>query len=222
MAGSPQASLTSLCVFCGSNPGRTPGYLERVEELAILLADAGIRIVYGGAKVGTMGALADAALRAGGDVIGVIPSQQVGQEIAHDGLTELHVVESMHDRKAMMSRLADGFVALPGGLGTLEEFAEIVTWSQLGIHQKPTGLLNTDGYYDHLLAFLDHAVDQGFLRPEDRALVLADRDVHTLLNQLRSWRPSSDQRWRSVTDDSGAQPAGRPGPATHESNSVAT
>jgi uncharacterized protein (TIGR00730 family) len=193
--------LNSLCVFCGSNPGRTPRFLQRVEELASSLAGSGVRIVYGGARVGTMGALADAALRAGGEVVGVMPAHHMGDEIAHQGLTELHVVDSMHERKALMSTLADGFVALPGGLGTLEEFAEIVTWSQLGLHQKPTGLLNTDGYYDHLLAFLDHAVDERFLRSEDRALVIADREVDGLLAQMRGWRPTSDQRWRSAADD---------------------
>nr|WP_132428054.1 TIGR00730 family Rossman fold protein [Pseudonocardia endophytica] len=198
--------MHTVCVFCGSNPGRTPGYLQRVEELAVLLAESGIRIVYGGAKVGTMGALADAALRAGGEVIGVIPSHHMGDEISHQGLTELRVVESMHERKAAMSDLADGFVALPGGLGTLEEFAEIVTWSQLGIHRKPTGLLNTDGYYDHLLAFLDHAVDELFLRPDDRALVLADTDVPGLIDQMQRWSPATEQRWRSFTDDDSAEP----------------
>jgi uncharacterized protein (TIGR00730 family) len=128
----------------------------------------------------------------------------MGDEIAHEGLTALHVVDSMHERKALMSSLADGFVALPGGLGTLEEFAEIVTWSQLGLHRKPTGLLNTDGYYDHLLAFLDHAVDQQFLRLEDRALVLADREVDGLLEQMRSWRPTQARGWRQVPDEDAA------------------
>ncbi|WP_245773927.1 TIGR00730 family Rossman fold protein [Pseudonocardia ammonioxydans] len=193
-------SLTTLCVFCGSNPGRTSEYLDYVEDLATQLAESGIRIVYGGAKVGTMGALADAALRAGGEVIGVIPSHQVGDEIAHTGLTELHVVDSMHDRKARMSQLADGFVALPGGLGTLEEFAEIVTWAQLGIHSKPTGLLNTSGYYDSFLAFLDHAVGEHFLRPEDRNLVLAANSVRELLDKMWAWSPAVDQRWRSVNE----------------------
>lgn len=211
MTTSPTTSLNTLCVFCGSNPGRTPVYLQRVKQLAGLLAESGIRIVYGGAKVGTMGALADAALRAGGEVIGVIPSHQVGDEIAHNGLTALHVVDSMHERELMMSDLADGFIALPGGLGTLEEFAEIVTWSQLGLHRKPTGLLNTDGYYDHLLALLDHAVDEHFLRAEDRALVLADSDVRELLDQMRRWSPSSEQRWRSVADEDSVEPTDAPG-----------
>lgn len=215
MSATPQASLNTLCVFCGSNPGRTARYLQRVEELASSLTFLGVRIVYGGAKVGTMGALADAALRAGGEVVGVIPSHHMGDEIAHDGLTELHVVDSMHERKALMSSLADGFVALPGGLGTLEEFCEIVTWSQLGLHQKPTGLLNTDGYYDHLLAFLDHAVDQQFLRREDRALVLADEEVDGLLEQMRTWRPTQDQRWRQASDEDATPVDPARAPHTH-------
>lgn len=195
-----EASLRSLCVFCGSNPGRTPVYLDTVGELADLLAARGIRVVYGGAAVGTMGALADRVLAAGGEVVGVIPEQQVGAEIAHPGLTELHVVGSMHERKALMNELSDGFVALPGGLGTLEEFAEIVTWSQLGLHHKPTGLLNTAGYYDLLLAFLDHAVRERFLREDDRALVLAAAGAPELLARMQGWRPRADQRWTPAED----------------------
>lgn len=187
--------MRSLCVFCGSNPGRRPTYLHTVRELATVLAEEGIRVVYGGARVGTMGALADAALQAGGEVIGVIPEHQVGEEVAHGGLTELHVVASMHERKALMAELADGFVALPGGLGTLEEFAEIVTWSQLGLHRKPTALLNTVGYYDGLLGFLDHAVAERFLRVEDRGLILAAAEVRPLLDLMQAWRPRQGQRW---------------------------
>lgn len=190
MTPTREASLNTVCVFCGSSPGRSPRYLQRVEELAVALAGSGVRIVYGGAKVGTMGALADAALAAGAEVVGVIPAHHLGDEIAHENLTELHVVDSMHERKALMSSLSDGFIALPGGLGTLEEFAEIVTWAQLGLHQKPTGLLNTDGYFDHLLAFLDHAVDQHFLKREHRALVLADGEISGLLEQMADRYPT--------------------------------
>jgi uncharacterized protein (TIGR00730 family) len=188
--------MRAVCVFCGSNPGRQPAYLEAVRELASILAGEGIKVVYGGANVGTMGALADGVLQAGGEVVGVVPEQLVGNfETAHDGLSEIHFVESMHERKALMAELADGFIALPGGLGTLEEFAEIVTWSQIGLHNKPTGLLNVAGYYDSLLQFLDHAVEELFLRQQDRELILSDREVQPLLELMRSWKPSSQQGW---------------------------
>lgn len=187
--------MKSLCVFCGSNPGRQPAYMDAVRTLGQVLAAEDIQVVYGGAHVGTMGTLADTVLEAGGRVIGVIPEQQVGQEVAHQGLTELHVVGSMHERKALMAALSEGFIALPGGLGTLEEFAEVVTWSQLGLHDKPTGLLNTAGYYDALLAFLDHAVAERFLRVEDRALVLAETQVQPLLDVMRAWTPPAGQKW---------------------------
>lgn len=196
-------ALSSVCVFCGSNPGRSPAYLEAVATLAGALAGRGIRLVYGGASVGTMGALADGVLAGGGEVVGVIPQEQAGQEIAHEGLTALHVVGSMHERKATMATLSDGFVALPGGLGTLEEFAEIVTWSQLGLHDKPTALLNTDGYYDHLLAFLDHAVTERFLRAADRELVLVGDDPVTLLDRMAGWTPEAGRRWAAVEQSGG-------------------
>lgn len=192
------ATITSLCVFCGSNTGRGPRYVDGARRLGRHLAEEGITVVYGGASVGTMGTLADAALEAGGTVIGVIPREQAGQEIAHQGLTELHVVESMHERKAKMVELAGGFIALPGGLGTLEEFAEVLTWSQLGIHSLPTGLLDTDGYYGHFLAFLDHAVAEGFLRQADRNLVLAGEDPAELVKALRAWAPAGAQHWQPV------------------------
>jgi uncharacterized protein (TIGR00730 family) len=195
--------MRSLCIFCGSNPGRQPAYMDSVRTLGHTLAAEKIRVVYGGAHVGTMGALADTVLAEGGEVVGVIPEQQVGDEVAHQGLTELHVVGSMHERKALMAELSDGFIALPGGLGTLEEFAEVVTWSQLGLHRKPTGLLNTAGYYDALLQFLDHAVTESFLRPQDRALVLAETQVRPLLALMRSWVPEQEQRWRPAGGEPG-------------------
>ncbi|WP_433508429.1 TIGR00730 family Rossman fold protein [Pseudonocardia halophobica] len=195
--------MKRLCVFCGSNVGRGRSYLDAARELGRLLARQEITLVYGGAGVGTMGALADATLEAGGEVIGVIPQQQTGEEMAHQGLTELHVVESMHERKAMMSELADGFVALPGGLGTLEEFAEALTWAQLGLHRKPTGLLDANGYYSLFLAFLDHAVAEGFLRPTDRQLVLAGRDPDALVRELQRWEPQGEQRWEPVLEPDG-------------------
>jgi uncharacterized protein (TIGR00730 family) len=188
-------SVRSVCVFCGSNPGRVPAYLDAVGELAGLLAARGVRIVYGGNSVGTMGALADTALAAGGEVVGVVPEQLAGVELLHEGLSELHLVGSMHERKALMGELADGFVALPGGLGTLEELAEVLTWSQIGLHRKPVGLLNTAGYYDHLLAFLDHAVAERFLRTDDRALVLTAATPVVLLDVMQGWRPRADQAW---------------------------
>jgi len=173
--------MRSVCVFCGSNPGRRLEYLAGAAELGRLLAARGLRVVYGGAHVGTMGALADAVLAAGGEITGVIPEHLVEAEVAHRGLTDLRVVASMHERKALMADLSDAFVALPGGLGTLEEFAEVVTWAQLGLHAKPTGLLNLLGYYDGLLAFLDHATAERFLRPAHRQMIISGTDPEGLL-----------------------------------------
>ena len=189
------ATVESVCVFCGSSPGADPVYVANAEALGRRLAGAGTTLVYGGASVGTMGAIARAALEAGGRVVGVIPENLDRVELAAEGLTELHRVGSMHERKAMMADLADGFVALPGGLGTLEETAEIATWSQLGLHTKPLGLLNTAGFYDGLLAFLDHATAEGFVRPEHRTLLLADDDPAALLDRMRAWRPASSPKW---------------------------
>ena len=174
----------SVCVFCGSQPGRDPGYAEDAKDLALALVRRDVRIVYGGAHVGVMGALADAALTSGGEVVGVIPRHMVRPEVAHEGLTELHVVATMHERKALMAELADGFVALPGGLGTLEELAEILTWSQLGLHEKPVAILDSRSFFEHLLDFLDHAVDEGFVQPRHRALLLADDLPGPLLDAL--------------------------------------
>ena len=179
--------MRSVCVFCGSNPGRRPEYLAGAADLGRTLARREIRVVYGGARVGVMGALADAVLAAGGEIIGVIPGLLVEAEVAHAGLTELHVVDSMHERKAIMAGLAGGFIALPGGLGTLEEFAEIVTWAQLGLHAKPTGLLNLLGYYDGLLRFLDHATQERFVRPDHRDMILAGPSAPELLAAMDGW-----------------------------------
>ncbi len=151
--------------------------------------------MYGGAHVGTMGALADAALAAGGEVIGVIPGHLVAAEVAHQGLTDLRVVASMHERKALMADLADGFIALPGGLGTLEEFAEVTTWTQLGLHAKPTGLLNLLGFYDHLLSFFDHVTAERFMRPEHRDLVIARSDPAELLAAMDQWTRPASHKW---------------------------
>jgi uncharacterized protein (TIGR00730 family) len=173
--------MKSVCVYCGSNPGSDPVYAEAAQELARTLAERGLRVVYGGAHVGLMGLIADTALAAGAEVVGVIPKVLVEWEVAHTGLTELHVVDDMHERKAKMAELADAFVALPGGIGTLEELVEIYTWSYLGIHDKPFAVLNTAGYYDGITAFLDHAVGQGFLRPEVRERLLVAPDPEALL-----------------------------------------
>lgn len=181
--------MRRVCVYCGSSPGRKLSYLREARHLGRLLAERRIGLVYGGASVGLMGAVADAALGAGGEVLGVIPRNLEQREIGHRGLTKLHVVGSMHERKQKMADLSDAFVALPGGLGTLEELSETLTWSILGLHAKPLGLLDVDGYWAPLLAFLDHAVAEGFLRPEHRALVLDDGDAPRLLDRLAAWRP---------------------------------
>jgi uncharacterized protein (TIGR00730 family) len=176
--------LPRICVFCGSGDGARPVYREIAIEVGRTLAQRGIGLVYGGAHVGLMGALADAALAADGEVIGVIPRSMVDRELAHTALTKLHVVDSMHERKALMAELSGAFLALPGGFGTLEEFCEVLTWSQLGFHRKPCGLLNVAGYYDALLAQFDHAAAERFVRPANRALVVSDADPARLIDRL--------------------------------------
>lgn len=187
--------MHTICVLCGSNPGRRPEYSDAARALAQALVRRGLRLVYGGAAVGTMGVLADAALRAGGEVVGVIPQSLVAAEIAHPGLADLRVVGSMHERKATMVELSDGFIALPGGLGTLDELAEVATWAQLGLHAKPIGLLDPLGYFDLLLRFLDHAVDERFLRAEHRALLVRDAAAEPLLDAMAAWRPPAVAKW---------------------------
>ncbi|HEX4985220.1 MAG TPA: TIGR00730 family Rossman fold protein [Burkholderiales bacterium] len=176
--------MKRVCVFCGSGAGVRGEYAAAARGLAAAMARRGLGLVYGGGNVGLMGVLADAMLEAGGEVIGVIPRSLVAREVAHEGLAQLRVVDTMHQRKALMSELADAFVALPGGFGTLEEFFEILTWQQLGIQAKPGGLLNVSRYYDALLAMLDHAVREGFVRPAHRALVIAGTDADALLAHL--------------------------------------
>ncbi|MEP6494343.1 MAG: TIGR00730 family Rossman fold protein [bacterium] len=176
--------LRSICVFCGSSNGSSGAYLAATRALALEAARRGIRIVYGGASVGLMGALADCALAAGGEVVGVIPRTLVDREIAHRGLTDLHVVETMHERKAMMADLADAFVALPGGLGTFEELFEVWTWGYLGLHTKPYALLDVDGYYAPLIEFLDHARNEGFIRAAQRDMLAVATDPSALLDAL--------------------------------------
>lgn len=188
-------NLQRVCVFCGSSPGARPAYLDAARSLGSLLARSGVGLVYGGASVGLMGAVADAALAAGGEVVGVIPGALAAKEIAHAGLTRLEVVASMHERKARMADLADGFVALPGGMGTLEELSEVLTWGQLGLHRKACGLLDVAGYWQPLVAFLDHAVEERFLRREDRALLLVHEEPVALLEALRRHEPPLHGKW---------------------------
>lgn len=188
--------MQRVCVFCGSSPGARPAYAEAAEELAGLLAGEGIGLVYGGGGVGLMGRLADAMLAGGGEAIGVIPRALVAREIGHTGLSELRVVGSMHERKALMAELSDAFVALPGGLGTLEELFEVYTWSQLGLHRKPCALLDVEGYYADLAGFLAHAVEERFVREEHRAMLIVEREPRALLERLESFEPEGVQpKW---------------------------
>lgn len=177
--------MQRVCVFCGSSTGRDPIYPQGAKQLAAELTRRDIGIVYGGAGVGVMGALADAALEQGGEVIGVIPEHLVDKERSHKHLSDLHIVESMHERKALMGSLSDGFIALPGGLGTLEEFFEVLTWNQLGIHAKPCGLLNVGGFYDSLTSFLDHTVCEEFVPEAHRAFLLVEREAGPLLDDMQ-------------------------------------
>jgi len=183
--------MRRVCVFCGSNAGARSEYAEAARALAAVLVERKLGIVYGGGNVGMMGVLADAALERGGEVIGVIPQSLLDKEVGHRGVTELLVVETMHERKALMNDLSDAFIALPGGFGTLDEFFEVLTWSQLGFHGKPCALLNVAGYYDRMLAMLDHAVTEGLLRPLHRELVIADTDPSRLLQRLGAFTPAA-------------------------------
>jgi uncharacterized protein (TIGR00730 family) len=184
-----------LCVFSGSSPGAHPEYAQAARELGGALAAEGIALVYGGASVGLMGVVADAALDAGADVVGVIPQALVDREIAHPRVADLRVVGSMHERKALMADLADGFVALPGGMGTLEELFEVYTWTQLGLHSKPLGLLDVRGYYAQLAAFLDHAVEERFLTPEHREMLVVEERADAMIAAFRNWRPPVRTKW---------------------------
>jgi uncharacterized protein (TIGR00730 family) len=179
--------MKSLCVYCGSSFGITPNYTDAARKLAQALVERKIALVYGGGNVGLMGVIADEVMRLGGQVTGVIPKALVRKEVGHRKITELHVVENMHERKAMMADLADGFIAMPGGIGTLEELFEVMTWAQLGFHDKPIGVLNVDGYYDALLAFLQHTVQQGFLRTQHASLLMVEPDVAALLRRFETF-----------------------------------
>jgi hypothetical protein len=189
-----------ICIFCGSRAGHRPDYRAAAETLGRLLAERNLELVYGGGNIGLMGAVADACMAAGGAVVGVIPESLVGREVAgqaveHVGITRLEVVDSMHTRKARMAELADGFIALPGGFGTFEELFEILTWAQLGFHQKPVGLLDVAGYYGPLLALCDQAVTEGFLSAQSRALLLAHTEPVGLLDTLAGYRPEPVKAW---------------------------
>ena len=186
------SDLRSLCVYCGSSLGRDPVHATAATELGTLLARQGVRLVYGGAAIGLMGVLADAVMEAGGEVLGVMPVGLFASEVGHTGITELVEVSSMHERKQRMATESDAFLALPGGLGTLEELAEIVTWAQLGIHSKPVGVLDLTGFWSSLLGSLDQAVDAGFLEPKNRELVVRVTDVADVLEVLGSHRPPSN------------------------------
>ncbi|GAB7023319.1 LOG family protein [Salidesulfovibrio brasiliensis] len=187
--------MKRICVFLGSNPGNSPEYRSAARDLGRELARRELAVVYGGSGVGLMGTLADATLAEGGEVIGVIPELLVQKEVAHTNLTRQHVVPSMHARKAKMAELADGFIALPGGIGTLEEFFEVLTWNQLGYHQKPCGLLDVNGYYSGLATFLDKVVQEGFLVNEHRSMVLTDASPGGLLDQFETYVPPQVDKW---------------------------
>jgi hypothetical protein len=187
--------MKRVCVFCGSSSGTDPAFLNAARELGALLAQRGLGLVYGGGNIGLMGALADATLAAGGEVIGVIPEQLVQRELAHRGCTELRIVGTMHERKAVMADLADAFIALPGGFGTLDEFCEILTWAQLGFHRKPCGLLNVVGFWDAFVAQLNHAVEQGFVRQAHLNLMKVEREPAKLLARLEEEKPVPPHKW---------------------------
>lgn len=188
--------MNRLCVYCGSSSGNGAQFAEAAVELGSLLASSNIGLVYGGATVGLMGTIANTVLDAGGRVTGIIPVAIRDKEIAHQGLTELYVVDSMHERKSLMAVLSDGFVALPGGFGTIEELIEVLTWGQLQFHEKPCGLLNVDGYFDHLLAFFDNARDKGFLKPVQRDMLLVADTPADLLDQFEHYDPPLVEKWQ--------------------------
>ncbi len=187
--------MEAVCVFCGSREGSRPSYAEAARRMGAALARRGLRLVYGGGRVGLMGAVAGAALEEGGEVVGVIPKALLAREVAHTGLSKLHVVGSMHERKKLMAGLSDGFVTLPGGYGTLEEFFEVLSWAQLSIHEKPCGLLDVEGYFEPLTSLFDQAVDEGFVSPEHRSLVLIEQDSHLLLDRMERYTPPRTEEW---------------------------
>jgi uncharacterized protein (TIGR00730 family) len=186
--------LTRICAFCGTNPGSRPAYGEAARDLGRVLAEQEIELVYGGASVGIMGELADSVQEHGGHVTGIIPQQLMEKEAAHTGIRNLIVVASMHQRKSQMADMSDGFIALPGGIGTLEGFFEVLTWGQLGIHAKPAGILNVEGYFNKMTGFLDHAVREGFLRDTHRDAIIVESDPHALLERMRAFTPAEGEK----------------------------
>jgi uncharacterized protein (TIGR00730 family) len=192
--------VQTVCVFCGSRVGSSPSYVEAARCMGKTLARRGLGLVYGGGRIGLMGAVADAALEEGGQVVGVIPEALLAREIAHADLTELHVVGTMHERKKLMAELSDGFVALPGGFGTLEEFLEVLSWAQLRIHEKPCALLDVNGFWDPLFALFDEAVAEGFVPPNHRSLVLQEQDPHALLDLMERYTPPEMRKWVGSQD----------------------
>ncbi len=187
--------MKNICVYCGSNPGRLPEYRDAARLLGYEMAGRGLGLVYGGASIGVMGAVADAVLERGGQVVGVIPYSLATKEVSHDGLDELIVVDSMHERKAKMAELSDGFIALPGGWGTIEEIFEMLTWAQLGFHEKPCGLLNVAAYYDQLFAFLENAIEQQFVKEEYRPMIIMDEAPAVLLDRFDHYRAPQVKKW---------------------------
>lgn len=189
-----------ICVYLGSSPGNSPVYRDAAAQFGNLLASRGIGLVYGGGMVGLMGVIADAVCAAGGEVIGVIPEALRAREHDHQGITELHVVQTMHERKALMAKLADGFVTLPGGIGTFEEMFEAWCWSQLGYHQKPCGLLDVNGFYSKMSSFIDHVVEEGFLQPRHRAMLLIEKEPEALLDRMAQYLAPPTEHWLGDDD----------------------
>jgi uncharacterized protein (TIGR00730 family) len=187
--------MTRICVFCGSSTGLRPAYVEAARALGLALVRRSLGLVYGGGCVGLMGTIADAVLKGGGEVIGIIPEALVERELAHRDVAQLIVVHSMHERKAKMAELSDAFIAMPGGYGTFEEFCEIITWAQLGLHRKPCGILNVEQYYEPLLTLFDNAVKEGFLKPSNRRLVIEETDPEQLLNLIATYNPPQTEKW---------------------------
>ena len=187
--------MKNICVYCGSSPGRLDAYADGARELAKALVDRGLGLVYGGASIGLMGLVADAVLQLGGKAVGVIPQALARKEVVHPNLSELHITQSMHERKTLMAELSDGFIAMPGGIGTLEEIFEIWTWAQLGIHAKPCGLLNVAGYFDALTTFLDHATTEQFLKPQHRSVLIVEPQANALLDRFARYQPPGVQKW---------------------------
>ena len=192
--------MQRICVFCGSSQGVRPVYAEAAKTLGKTLVENNLGLVYGGSNIGLMSIIADEVLRLGGEVIGVIPQVLVAKEVAHTNLSQMHIVNSMHERKALMAELSDGFIAMPGGMGTFDELCEILTWAQLGIHQKPCGLLNIEDYFEPLLKMFDHAMDEGFLRDSHRAIVLASHEPAALLRMFTQYQPRYATKWLDLDE----------------------